>query len=83
MTMDVLIVEDEPLAASRLGDLLREIDPSIRVMATLDSVAGAVSWLRSNRADLLFLDIQLSDGLSFAIFDAVPGEQSGYIHNGV
>ena len=70
--MEVLIVEDEPLAASRLADLLREIDPSIRVTATLDSVAGAVAWLRSHRADLLFLDIQLSDGLSFAIFDVVP-----------
>jgi DNA-binding LytR/AlgR family response regulator len=71
MTMDVLIVEDEQLAADRLADLLHEIDPTIRIAAAHGSVADAVAWLRLHTADLLFLDIQLSDGLSFDIFDSV------------
>lgn len=71
MTMDILIVEDEQLAAERLSELLRAIDPALRIAATCGSVADATAWLRTHTADLLFLDIQLSDGLSFDIFDAV------------
>lgn len=69
--MHVAIVEDERLAADRLADLLREIDPGITIAARLESVAAAVAWLRTNRPEILFLDIQLADGLSFAIFDQV------------
>ena len=72
--MDVVIIEDEQLAAERLELLLDEIDPSIRVLAKLESVATTVDWLRHNTADLLFLDIQLADGLSFDIFEQVEVE---------
>jgi len=69
--MNVLIVEDEALAADRLEKILKEITPDITVLAKLGSVKESVKWLMLNTADLIFLDIQLSDGLSFSIFDQV------------
>lgn len=69
--MRVLIVEDEAIAARHLESLLREIDPEIQVAAKLDSVKNTSNWLKINSVDLIFLDIQLSDGLSFDIFDRV------------
>lgn len=69
--MKVLIIEDEVLAAERLEKLLSEADPGIKVLARLVSVRDSVKWLRENSADLIFLDIQLSDGISFSIFDEV------------
>jgi len=67
--MKVLIIEDEILAAERLEKQLQEIDPSIQILDKKGSVKDSVKWLRNNTADLIFLDIQLSDGLSFQIFD--------------
>lgn len=67
--MNVLIIEDEALAAERLEKLLHEVAPGIRVMDKVASVNEAVKWLTVNTADLLFVDIQLSDGLSFSIFE--------------
>ncbi len=68
--MKVLIVEDEPLAARRLKDLVTKIDPVIQVMAVLDSVKSSVEWIRENEPpELVFMDIQLADGLSFEIFE--------------
>jgi DNA-binding LytR/AlgR family response regulator len=69
MNLNLLIIEDEALAAERLESLIREIDPEIHILAKLPSVREAVKWLSLNQADLIFLDIQLSDGLSFSIFD--------------
>ncbi|MDA3912508.1 MAG: LytTR family DNA-binding domain-containing protein [Bacteroidales bacterium] len=69
--MDVLIVEDEQIAANRLKEMLHDIDDTINVLDVVDSVKSAVKWFMRNRADLIFLDIQLSDGLSFNIFDQV------------
>ncbi len=69
--MNVLIIEDERLAADKLEQTLQEIDPSIRVMDKLGSVKESVQWLMQHAADLIFLDIQLSDGISFSIFEQV------------
>lgn len=69
--MNVLIIEDEALAAERLEKMLIELDPGIHVLEKLGSVKDSVRWLMTNTPDLLFLDIQLSDGLSFSIFDRV------------
>jgi two-component system, LytTR family, response regulator LytT len=69
--MKVLIIEDEALAADRLEKLLKEITFDIEVLAKIGSVKESVKWLLGNRADLIFLDIQLSDGLSFSIFERV------------
>lgn len=69
----VVIVEDEILAAKKLHRLLKEtIEEDIEIVATLDSVKNAAKYLAQNQPpDVLFLDIQLGDGLSFEIFDIV------------
>jgi DNA-binding LytR/AlgR family response regulator len=70
--MNVLIIEDEILAANRLGKILTELDSTISIIDKLDTVQGAVSWLMANEeVDLIFLDIQLADGMSFEIFELV------------
>ena len=69
--MKVLIIEDENFAAEKLERMLNEIDPSIEIVAKLGSIKESSKWLFQNSADLIFLDIQLSDGISFSIFDQV------------
>jgi len=69
--MKVLIVEDEKVAANRLEKMLSEIDPDIQVLAKTGTITESAKWLLNNQADLIFLDIQLSDGISFSIFDQV------------
>lgn len=68
--MQAVIVEDEKPAARRLGRMLKELD--LEVVTMLHSVKEAISWFKNNaHPDLIFLDIQLSDGLSFEIFENV------------
>lgn len=69
--MNVLIIEDEKLAIEKLESMLHETDPGIRIIARLGSVRESVNWLMQHSADLIFLDIQLSDGISFSIFEQV------------
>lgn len=69
--MKVLIIEDESIAAKRLEEMLMEIEVECEVLAKIGSVNESVKWLSSHEADLIFLDIQLSDGLSFSIFEQV------------
>jgi len=69
--MNVLIIEDESFAADKLEMMLKEVEPAINVMAKLGSIKDSVKWLFENSADLIFLDIQLSDGISFSIFEQV------------
>lgn len=66
--MDVIIIEDEALLAEELQKELAAIDPTIRVVKQLSNVADSIEWLRQNRCDLIFSDIELTDGLSFSIF---------------
>jgi two-component system, LytTR family, response regulator len=71
--MKVVIIEDEVPAAEKLERYLLKYNPSIEILARLTSVREAVDWLSvyQDKADLLFLDIQLIDGLSFQIFQQV------------
>lgn len=70
--MTTLIIEDEPLVAKDLQKLIHQIDPSIQMLATLDSVKASVDYFNSHpHPDLVFMDIQLSDGVSFDIFTQV------------
>jgi len=69
--MKVLIIEDEIFAAEKLEQMLLEINPSITVLAKLGSINQSVKWLVNHTCDLIFLDIQLSDGISFSIFDQI------------
>jgi DNA-binding LytR/AlgR family response regulator len=68
--MNVLIIEDEKPAARRLGRMLQNIN--IDVNAMLHSVEESLAWFQEHpHPDLIFLDIQLSDGLSFEIFETI------------
>jgi len=68
--MNCLIVEDEKVAAERLVGLIKKYDPSIDVAEIVQSVKNGVQWLNAYPApDLIFMDIQLADGLSFEIFE--------------
>jgi DNA-binding LytR/AlgR family response regulator len=73
--MKVLIIEDEKLAAEKLIQLLKETSEGIQVISVLESVEETVNWLISNPLpDLIFMDIQLDDGISFEIFDSIKIE---------
>ena len=68
--MNVLIIEDEKPAARRLSRMLAVLDIEAKVM--LHSVEESINWLQNNEhPDLILLDIQLSDGLSFEIFEEI------------
>ncbi len=70
MIQNVLIVEDEPEAARRLETLMVDLLPHTTILAKIDSVKRALAWLAQHPApDLIFMDIQLADGLSFEIFE--------------
>lgn len=67
--MKVLIIEDEKPAAKRLTKLVQQFRPEIDVLGMLDSVESAVEWLETyKKPDLIFMDVQLADGVSFEIF---------------
>ncbi len=69
--MKILIIEDEKIAANNLEKLLKQISPKIQVLDKLETIRSSVNWLSNNKADLIFLDIHLADGLSFKIFDEI------------
>ncbi len=70
--MRVLIIEDEAPAFRRLEKILLEIDPSIEIVEVLDSVEDTIKWIRNHETpDLFLMDIQISDGISFQIFEQV------------
>ncbi|MCD8186941.1 MAG: LytTR family DNA-binding domain-containing protein, partial [Rikenellaceae bacterium] len=70
--MKVGIIEDEVIAARTLEHMIREIRPEITVAARLATVEESVEWFRQNpQPELLFMDIHLADGSSFAIFEQV------------
>ncbi|MEA3479442.1 MAG: LytTR family DNA-binding domain-containing protein [Bacteroidota bacterium] len=69
MSIKALIVEDEKPAAEHLVRLLGESEHEVKVLHKTDSISQTIAWLKSNPLpDIIFLDIQLADGLSFEIF---------------
>ena len=69
--LKILIIEDEEPAAKRLYKLIKEMEPATGLMGTLESVSEAVKWIDNNGCpDLVFSDIQLSDGRSFDIYSS-------------
>ncbi|MGL5637666.1 MAG: LytR/AlgR family response regulator transcription factor [Bacteroidales bacterium] len=69
--MNVIIIEDEQLAQDELARIINKRFPEMVITARLCSVKDSIAWLQNNGADLIFMDIQLSDGISFDIFDYV------------
>ena len=69
--MKVLVVEDEIPAQEELIRIIKKHFPDIDIADTAKSVKESVAWLRHNDADLIFMDIQLSDGCCFDIFNII------------
>lgn len=70
--MKTIIIEDEILAADRLADLIRSVEPDALISDRFDSIQDTVEFFKSGgSADLIFMDIQLADGKSFEIFNQV------------
>ncbi len=73
--MKILIIEDEPRAANQLQNMLATCNFTYELLDIIDTVEDAVSWFQTNNIpDLVFMDIQLADGLSFEIFQKVEVE---------
>ena len=69
--MKVLIIEDEKPASQKIMRLLREINSDIEIIDVLKSVEKSVNWfLKNPKPDLIFMDIQLEDGICFEIFES-------------
>lgn len=67
--MKVIIIEDEKPAAEKLQAAIEQTDNTIEVLAVLTSAEASVAWLNSNAMpELIFMDIELTDGVSFKIF---------------
>jgi DNA-binding LytR/AlgR family response regulator len=70
--MRALIIEDEKPAADKLRKAIQKTGMGIEIIAQLDSVQSAIQWLRTQeQPELVFMDIELSDGLCFKIFETV------------
>ena len=71
--MKILIVEDEELAVKKIKKTLSEVDIDSDVVGVTDSILATMNWLENNPTpDLILMDIELSDGQSFEIFNRVP-----------
>jgi len=70
--MKIVIVEDEPFAQQELLRLIKKTGREFKLLAVIDSVEDSINWFSKNiHPDLVFLDIQLADGLSFDIFSEI------------
>lgn len=68
--MNILIIEDEPLAAKQLLNFIKDIDPEFNILATLNSISKCFEWFENNtQPDLIFSDIELLDGNVFNFYD--------------
>jgi len=73
--MKILIVEDETVAYENLVEIIAEIDPGIEIVGNTESITQTVNWLQNNPSpDLILMDIHLSDGSAFGIFDCIQVE---------
>jgi DNA-binding LytR/AlgR family response regulator len=73
--MRILIVEDETAAYENLVDILAEINPDYQIAGYTESVKQTIKWLKNNKApDLILMDIHLSDGSAFSIFESINVE---------
>jgi DNA-binding LytR/AlgR family response regulator len=67
--MKTVIIEDELLVAKDLKHLILQIDPSVEILTVLDSLESCIAYFKKNaEPDLVFMDIQLNDGVSFDLF---------------
>ncbi len=70
--MKAIIIEDEKLSAEHLSHLITKVDPTMEVLHIFDSVRHSIDAFNEGvKADLLFVDVHLADGLSFEIFSEI------------
>lgn len=69
--MRVAIFEDEAFTADHLENMLKTVMPSIIILTKITTIRKGIEWLSVNTCDLIFLDVNLADGLSFKIFEQV------------
>lgn len=70
--VNILIIEDEPHNSRMLQGMVEKLRPNWQVLGILESVEESINWFQENKApDLILMDIQLSDGICFSIFDKV------------
>lgn len=70
--MKILLIEDESLVAKNLENLVKQLEPNAVLLATIGSVKESLDWFKTNlEPDLILSDIQLSDGVSFDIFQEI------------
>jgi DNA-binding LytR/AlgR family response regulator len=70
--MNIIIIEDEIKAAKSLAGMITEIRPDAKILAQLQSIERTVAYFAENeQPDLIFMDVQLADGICFDIFKAV------------
>lgn len=70
--MRVLIVEDEAIAAEHLSRIILDLKPDWEILGQIPSIADGEKWFANNNTpDLVFSDIQLTDGLSFELYDKI------------
>lgn len=68
----ILIIEDEKPNADRLQRLIRNIKPKAEIVGVLDSLADSIDWFNQHeKPDVVMMDIRLSDGISFDLFEKV------------
>jgi len=73
--MNILIIEDEQPNALHIKKIVATVNPILKIAGSVNSVKGALQFLKNNKnIDLLFLDIQLSDGLGFEVLDRINNE---------
>lgn len=73
--MRILIVEDETAACENLAVILKEIEPEIQITGCTESITQTIRWLKNNEMpDLILMDIHLSDGSAFSVFDRMDIE---------
>ena len=71
---EVLLLEDEPLAANEIKQIVLKFRPDYQIQEIIGSVKKAVIWLKNNDPDLILSDIQLADGTCFEIFEKINKE---------
>ena len=68
----ILIIEDEIPARKKLKRFIQELETATAVLAEIDTVETAIDFLKNNKVDLIFSDIELRDGNTFEIYQQVP-----------
>lgn len=69
--MNILIIEDELAAQNNLTRLIRKYYPDFNIIGKVDSISEAIKWLNKSHPDIIFMDVELSDGHCFEIFNSV------------